>query len=112
MVACFSFVLPPALLQAPRLGCYNLHPSLLPGYRGPAPLFWQRRLGEEQTGVTLHRMTPAVDAGEIVAQVGVPLPDGSSAAQADALTAQVGAGLMLHMLARLVQGPLVRAAPG
>ena len=106
LVACFSFILPAALLQAPRLGCFNLHPSRLPGYRGPAPLFWQRRLGEEQIGVTLHRMTPAVDAGEIVAQVGVPLPDGSSAAEADALTAQAGAELMLHMLARLAQGPL------
>ena len=106
LVACFSLILPAALLQVPRLGCFNLHPSLLPGYRGPAPLFWQWRLGEERTGVTLHRMTPAVDAGEIVAQAVVPLPDGSSSAQADALSAGVGAELMLQMLARLVQGPL------
>lgn len=106
LVACFSLILPAELLQAPRLGCFNLHPSLLPGYRGPAPLFWQWRLGEEQTGVTLHRMTPAVDAGEVVAQAGVPLPDGSSGSQADALIAQAGAALMLQTLTRLAQGPL------
>ena len=45
LVACFSLILAAELLQAPRLGCFNLHPSLLPGYRGPAPLFWQWRLG-------------------------------------------------------------------
>ena len=106
LVACFSLILPPSLLQAPRLGCFNLHPSLLPGYRGPTPLFWQWRLGEEQTGVTLHRMTPTVDAGEIVAQVGVPLPDGSSGQQADALLAEAGAALMGQTLMRLAQGSL------
>ena len=106
LVACFSFVLPPALLQLPRLGCFNLHPSLLPGYRGPAPLFWQWRLGEERTGVTLHRMTSAIDAGEIAAQAEVSWPDGSSGAQADALSAQVGAALMLQTLTHLAQGTL------
>jgi methionyl-tRNA formyltransferase len=53
-VACFDKRIPPALLAMPRHGFLNVHPSLLPAYRGPAPLFWQWRNGETQTGVTVH----------------------------------------------------------
>lgn len=106
LVACFPYILPRNLLELPRLGCFNLHPSLLPAYRGPAPLFWQLRCGEERTGVTLHRMTEQVDAGDIVAQAAVALPNGLTGPEADALLAGRGARLVLETLPRLAEGAL------
>ena len=67
-VACFPYIFPSALLQLPRYGCLNLHPSLLPAYRGPLPLFWMARQGERQAGVTLHFLDEGLDTGDIVAQ--------------------------------------------
>jgi UDP-4-amino-4-deoxy-L-arabinose formyltransferase/UDP-glucuronic acid dehydrogenase (UDP-4-keto-hexauronic acid decarboxylating) len=73
----FSFyyrrLLPPAVLSAARKGAYNLHGSLLPKYRGKAPVNWALVHGETETGVTLHRMTPRPDDGPIVAQKAVPI---------------------------------------
>ncbi len=76
----FSFyyrsMLPPALLALARRGAYNMHGSLLPKYRGRAPVNWAVLKGERQTGATLHRMVEKPDAGAVVAQQAVPiLPD-------------------------------------
>jgi len=99
VVACFSRLLPPAWLAAPALGCLNLHPSLLPRYRGPEPLFWQFRAAETDTGVTLHFLDDGVDSGDIVAQTPVALPPGIDMAGAEQLTATAGAELLLTALA-------------
>lgn len=96
--ACFPRLLPPLWLAAPRLGCLNLHPSLLPAYRGPEPLFWQFRNAEPRTGVTLHFMDEGADTGDLVAQVAAPFPDGLRYAEAEALTAQAGAELLIAAL--------------
>jgi methionyl-tRNA formyltransferase len=56
------------LLELPRLGCVNVHSALLPHYRGVLPTFWVLANGEETTGVTVHRMTPGIDGGEILLQ--------------------------------------------
>jgi methionyl-tRNA formyltransferase len=98
LVACFPSIFPPALLQLPPHGCLNLHPSLLPAYRGPAPLFWQFRQGERRTGVTLHLMNERPDAGDILLQKRVALPDGVTGPEADALLARAGGGLMVEAL--------------
>lgn len=75
----FSFyyrhLLSPEILSAARLGAYNLHGSLLPRYRGRAPINWVLVHGETETGLTLHRMTPRPDAGPIMAQVVVPIAE-------------------------------------
>lgn len=64
------------LLALPRLGAWNLHPSLLPAYRGRAPINWHLVNGERRGGLTLHRMVRRADAGGIIAQVEVPIdPD-------------------------------------
>jgi methionyl-tRNA formyltransferase len=60
-------------LEIPRLGAYNLHGSLLPNYRGRAPINWVLVKGETETGVTLHAMTPKPDDGDIVAQARLPI---------------------------------------
>ncbi|TKB55265.1 MAG: methionyl-tRNA formyltransferase [Nitrospira sp.] len=64
----FSQILKPAILQTPRLGVINCHPSLLPRYGGPHPAFWMLKNGESIAGVTVHMMTEGIDTGAIVAQ--------------------------------------------
>lgn len=98
VTACFPHILPSRWLQIPRLGALNLHPSLLPAYRGPYPLFWQFRSGETQTGVTVHWMSKRPDTGDIAAQVHVPLPDGLSGAEADERLAREGANAVVRLL--------------
>ncbi|HEX6107895.1 MAG TPA: methionyl-tRNA formyltransferase [Ktedonobacteraceae bacterium] len=72
----FSWKLPPELLALPRLGAVNGHPSLLPRYRGPNPLFWQFMNGEAQGGLTMHRMDADFDTGNILVQRAVEIaPD-------------------------------------
>ncbi|MFC8566431.1 methionyl-tRNA formyltransferase [Streptomyces sp. NPDC057245] len=72
----FSWRLPRSVLQIPRYGVLNIHSSLLPRYRGPAPVLWAIRNGDEDLGVTVHRMDEDFDTGPILAQQGgVPLPD-------------------------------------
>src|SRR6202140_2019891 len=75
-VACFSLYIPRAILDIPRLGCLNVHPSLLPVNRGPDPLFWTFYEGHRETGVTIHRMDEGLDTGPIVAQEKIIVPDG------------------------------------
>jgi len=66
----------PELLALPRLGCVNTHPSLLPRYRGPNPLFWQFMNGETQGGLTMHRMDVDFDTGPILVQRAIEIaPD-------------------------------------
>lgn len=99
ITACFPRLLPPEMLAIPRLGGLNLHPSLLPAYRGPEPLFWQFYFGETRTGITLHWMDEHADTGDIVFQADVPFPDGVSLAQAEMLSAQAGGELLCRALA-------------
>ncbi len=98
LVTCYPRRLERAVWTMPRLDCVNLHPSLLPAYRGPAPLFWQLRSGEAETGVTLHRVDERIDAGDIVCQCRVPLPRGAGAQTLNRRLAAAGARLFLAAL--------------
>jgi len=68
IVAICKNILKSEVLRVPRYGAVNIHPSLLPKYRGPTPAFWALYHGEQETGVTFHQMTPKIDEGEIVGQ--------------------------------------------
>jgi len=111
LVACFPYLLPGAALRLPRLGAFNLHPSLLPAYRGPSPLFWQFRCGERRSGVTLHRMSERADAGEVLAQEALAVRAGAAASELNAQLARRGAGLLADMLRRLARGEPLRLEP-
>lgn len=76
LIACFPYRLPEAIIKSPIYGCYNIHPSLLPQYRGPVPLFWQFRDGIRETGMSIHRVEKEFDNGDIILQSRVSLPDG------------------------------------
>ena len=66
-------ILPAEVLRIPPLGCANLHPTLLPAYRGLNPTFWQMAEGEEVGGVTLHYIERGIDTGPIISQTSVPI---------------------------------------
>lgn len=106
-VACWPRRIPAALLTLPPHGFLNLHPSLLPNYRGPEPLFWVLRDGA-QPGVTVHFMDAALDTGDIAAQAPLGLPDGVSLAQAERRCAEAGGRLLIDVLAQLAAGTLQR----
>lgn len=107
-VACFPYIFPSFLLNLPRYGCLNLHPSRLPAYRGPTPLFWICRQGEDQTGVTLHFLDEGVDSGDIVSQITFACPDGISELELTRRCASAGATLLVGAVQQLEKGPLPR----
>jgi methionyl-tRNA formyltransferase len=109
-VACFPKRMPAALLSVPRWGFLNIHPSLLPHYRGPYPLFWMLRHGDRRFGVTIHFMDEQLDTGDIAAQAEVDLPDGVSGEEADNALSQYGAELLLDVLHQLGKERVVRHA--
>ncbi len=114
IVACFPRLISESLLAVPRLGFLNVHPSLLPEYRGPAPLFWQLRTGEQRTGVTVHWMDAQFDTGAIAAQRLVPLSDGISEHDATRLMARAGGRVLVDVLHHVTGGemPYRKQAPG
>ncbi len=107
-VACFRKRIPAAVLRLPRFGFLNLHPSLLPHYRGPHPLFWMFRNGEVHTGVTIHFMDEELDTGDIVLQAPLDFPDGVSGEEADRLCATLGGRLMVDVIRALKEGTVER----
>jgi methionyl-tRNA formyltransferase len=102
LVACYPWRLPASWLDVPGQGAFNVHPSLLPAFRGPEPLFWQFRAGVAATGVTVHAMTAALDEGAIVAQASWPLPAGWAEATANNKAGAVAAELIVDLLSRPV----------
>lgn len=105
-VACFPRRIPPVLLAVPRRGFLNVHPSMLPHYRGPAPIFWQFHEGETNPGVTVHWMDAEFDTGPIAAQRGIFLPDGITEPDATALMARTGARLVVEVLDHVASGEI------
>jgi methionyl-tRNA formyltransferase len=73
IVHAYMHRLPADLFQIPRLGCINIHTSLLPKYRGPSPVYWALRNREPYTGLTSHYMDEGLDTGDIIHQVRFPL---------------------------------------
>ncbi|GAC1622161.1 MAG: hypothetical protein NVS4B7_13740 [Ktedonobacteraceae bacterium] len=103
-VACFPLRIPAAMLAMPRLGCLNVHPSLLPANRGPMPLFWTFRHDLRQTGITIHFMDEGMDTGNILAQQFIEVPDGIDYAQLEMRCAIQGGKLLAHTIWELHAG--------
>ncbi len=95
-------------LEIPRLGAYNLHGSLLPRYRGRAPINWVLVKGEAETGVTLHAMTPKPDDGHIVAQARIPIAWDETALSLTQKAAVAGRSLVRDAVPGLVNGSSAR----
>lgn len=93
-IAAFPELLGCELLAVPSIGTLNVHPSLLPRYRGPAPLFWMARAGEVQGGVTVHWVDAGEDTGDILLQEAFPIPKDMTSEELLVKAATVGSRLM------------------
>lgn len=104
LVSCYPHRLTNELIALPRSGCYNLHPSRLPDYRGPSPIFWQLRNGQDRLGVSVHRITDQLDRGPLLCrEQPPPLVNASYNEWVDHLTA-AGVRGFVRLLDGLKQG--------
>jgi methionyl-tRNA formyltransferase len=107
VVAAYGQILPPAILELPRHGCLNVHTSLLPKYRGAAPIQWAILDGEAETGVTIMKMDVGLDTGDILTQVTTPIAQDDNAQTLHDRLAQLGAELLIRAIPDYVAGKLV-----
>ena len=109
-VAAYGQILPQSLLDLPRFGCLNVHTSLLPRYRGAAPIQWAILNGDGETGVTIMKMDAGLDTGAILSQAKTPiLPEDNSETLHDRL-ARLGAELLLRTIPEYVAGRIPSVA--
>ncbi len=107
VVAAYGLILPPAVLAAPKLGCLNIHASLLPRWRGAAPVQRAIMAGDAETGVDLMRMEEGLDTGPVALEARTPIRPGDTAAELTATLAALGAELIVKGLPELEAGRLV-----
>ena len=111
IVAAYGLIIPTATLSASRYGCYNIHASLLPRWRGAAPIHRALLAGDAETGVTIMEVVPALDAGAMVSQSVVPITEvDTTQSLHDALSA-MGAELMVAAMTTLEKTGLLVATP-
>ncbi|RJQ36546.1 MAG: methionyl-tRNA formyltransferase [Dehalococcoidia bacterium] len=106
VTAAYGQILPPAVLDVPRLGSLNLHPSLLPRYRGPSPVASAILSGDEFTGVTVMLMDAGLDTGPVLAQAQVAIADSDTTAALTGKLARVGAFMLDETLGRWARGEI------
>lgn len=104
VMASFDQIVRPSTLAIPRCGWLNVHPSALPAYRGPEPVYWALAEGASLAGVTLHRVVPRLDAGPILAQQTFPLDAGETAGTLTYRAARAGTRLLADALRALLAG--------
>ncbi len=107
-VVAYGHILRKDLLDIPRLGNVGLHPSLLPKYRGAAPINWALIRGERTTGLTTFFMDEAMDRGEIILQREVEIGDDETAGELESRLAQIGADLLAETLSLIGRGEAPR----
>ena len=106
VVVAYGLILKKAILEAPRLGCLNIHPSLLPRWRGAAPIQRAIMAGDAETGVAIMKMDEGLDTGAVLLKERVPIAPRMNAGDLHDLLARRGAVLMLKALAGLADGSL------
>src|SRR6185312_12112053 len=112
VVVAYGLLLPKPILDAPPLGCFNIHPSLLPRWRGAAPINRPILAGEEATGVTIMKMDEGLDTGDIAMVERVAIPPDATAGDMHDTLARTGADLMARALAALERGSLTLTPQG
>jgi methionyl-tRNA formyltransferase len=110
VVAAYGRILPEEILSLPEKGCINVHSSLLPKYRGAAPINWAVINGETETGVTIMYMAKELDAGDVIAQVKTPIDPEESVEEVHDRLAQLGGELLVQTVERLAHGTAERTA--
>ncbi len=109
VVVAFGQILSPAILAIPPLGCINVHASLLPYYRGAAPIHWAVMQGEEKTGVTTMYMDEGLDTGDMILKSEIAITQDASTGDIHDQLMQEGAALLRETLALIAEGKAPRA---
>lgn len=104
IVVAYGMLLPPAVLAIPRLGCVNVHASLLPRWRGAAPIQRAILAGDAETGVTIMQMAEGLDTGDMLARVATPIGANETAAELHDRLAPLGNTALLEAIAALATG--------
>lgn len=108
VVAAYGRILPDEILDYPVKGCINVHSSLLPRYRGAAPINWAILNGDEVSGVTIMHMATELDAGDIISQVSTPIDPNETVETLHDRLAQLGAQLLVDTVAEIAEGKATR----
>ena len=111
VVAAYGLILPQAVLDLPKFGCLNLHASLLPRWRGAAPIARAVETGDETTGITIMRMDAGLDTGPIVAQRAIAIDPRETAGSLHDKLATLGATMIVEALDALAHGDELAATP-
>ena len=106
VTAAYGRILPPNILAIPLLGCLNIHASLLPAYRGAAPIQWCLINGETQAGVTIMLMDEGMDTGDILLQRSVPVAEDMDAGQLSDMLSALGASMLPEAIAGWLDGSI------
>ncbi|HLZ04425.1 MAG TPA: methionyl-tRNA formyltransferase [Bradyrhizobium sp.] len=106
VVVAYGMILPQAILDAPKLGCFNLHASLLPRWRGAAPINRAIIAGDAESGVMVMKMDVGLDTGDIAMAERLPITDAMTASDLHDRLARLGADLMVRAMAALERGAL------
>jgi methionyl-tRNA formyltransferase len=104
VVAAYGLILPKPILEAPRLGCVNIHASLLPRWRGAAPIHRALLAGDDKTGITLMAMDEGLDTGAMLTTRETPITDEDTAASLHDRLRDMGAAMIVELLPRLENG--------
>lgn len=106
VVVAYGMILPQAILDAPKLGCFNLHGSLLPRWRGAAPINRAIMAGDAESGVMVMKMDVGLDTGDVAMAERIPITDAMTASDLHDALAPLGADLMVRAMAALARGGL------
>lgn len=104
IVAAYGLILPQAVLDIPRIGCVNIHASLLPRWRGAAPIQRAILAGDKETGITIMQMTAGLDEGDMLIKDSVPITDTSTASSIHDALSEMGARLILKAVNEMSSG--------
>lgn len=108
VVAAFGQIISKEILEMPKYGCINVHASLLPAYRGAAPIQWAVINGDKESGVTIMQMDEGIDTGDIIEKVVVPIAEDETGGSLFDKLSQAGAKLCVKVLQDLEDGKAVR----
>ena len=106
VVVAYGLMLPPALLALPRVGCLNVHASLLPRWRGASPIAAAIRAGDTETGVALMKLEEGLDTGPVFASARIPISASDTTSTLEVSLAALGAELLVRQLPAILQGKL------
>ncbi len=111
IVAAYGLIIPTVILNMPRFGCYNIHASILPRWRGAAPIHRSLLAGDTETGVTIMEVVPALDAGAMVSHGSVPITEFDTTQTLHDALSNLGAKLMLAAMTTLEKYGKLPAMP-